>query len=79
MHTLLRRHRRFYHVVVQTTLVDHMAVVRVWGRVGSWQQTKINPCASWEEAQGLAQKFIARKLKRGYTIISTSTEEPNEN
>lgn len=76
MRTLLQRQRRFYLVAVQATLLDHMAVVRVWGRRGSWQQTKINPCASREEAQGLAKKFITRKLKRGYTIIS---EETNDN
>lgn len=72
---LLHRHnpelneRRFYAVTIQPTLVDELAVVRTWGRIGGWTRTLVTPVADQAEAQSLAETLIARKLKRGYIII----------
>lgn len=58
---------RWYLVTVQRTLLDPVAVVCQYGsRHTSWQQTRVLPAASREEAEALAGKIVAAKLRRGY-------------
>ncbi|MCL4299496.1 MAG: WGR domain-containing protein [Anaerolineae bacterium] len=57
---------RFYLVIVAPTLLDSIAVWRVWGRIGGAQRSKIDPCGSAAEAEKLAEALIRRKIKRGY-------------
>jgi hypothetical protein len=62
---------RWYLVTVQPTLLDPMAVICAWGsRQNEWQQWRIFPAGSWEEANALAQKIVARRLKRGYYLVA---------
>lgn len=82
-HNPTRNERRFYLVTIQPTLLDHLAVVRTWGRLGGWSRSLATPVADGAseypegyeaEAQRLVEKWIARKLKRGYKIIEPKEE-----
>lgn len=58
---------RRYSVVVQSTLLEPVAVICVWGsRQGSYQRMQIHPATTPEEAQQTAKKIIRVKLRRGY-------------
>ena len=61
---------RWYAVTVQPTLLNEHAVTCFWGRRdGSYQQQQIFPAETQEEAQKLAKKKIAEKMKRGYKVL----------
>ena len=61
---------RWYAVTTQPTLLNEHAVTCFWGRrYGSYQQQQTFPAETQEEAQKLAQKKIAEKIKRGYKVI----------
>lgn len=84
--TLLHRHnparneRRFYLVAIQPTLLwTGLAVVRTWGRLGGWSRSLAMPVTDEAAAQRLAEKLIARKLKRGYKIVSDKGEKTMTN
>jgi predicted DNA-binding WGR domain protein len=65
---------RWYLVTIQTTLLDPIAVVCSYGsRHTSWQQARIKPVASKQEAEILATKIIKSKIKRGYVIVHDFT------
>ena len=38
-------------------------------RQTSWQQMRIIPATSWDEAQALAAQIVGEKVKRGYELI----------
>ena len=60
---------RWYTVMVQPTLLEPVAVVCAYGnRQTSWQQIRIIPAASWDEAKEKAAKIVEGKVKRGYMI-----------
>jgi predicted DNA-binding WGR domain protein len=61
---------RYYRVDVGPCVIADHAVHRVWGRIGRRRSGfMINPCTNEAEAQGLAGRLVAVKVKRGYTII----------
>jgi predicted DNA-binding WGR domain protein len=60
---------RFYLLLVQPSLLDDYAVLRVWGRIGGHQRQMATPCASAEEAQALARRLIRRRLQHGYQVV----------
>jgi len=62
---------RWYMVFVQASLLDPVAVICAWGnRRNSYQQLRVLPAASWEEALQAAQGIVKQKLGRGYEVIS---------
>jgi predicted DNA-binding WGR domain protein len=60
---------RFYLVIVGRSLLDHHAVLRMWGRIGGAQRSMCTPCSSAAEAQALADRLIRRRLRHGYEIV----------
>ena len=62
---------RWYMVFVQASLLDPVAVICAWGnRRNSYQQLRVMPATSREEALQTAQGIVKQKLGRGYEIIS---------
>ena len=62
---------RWYMVFVQSSLLDPNAVICAWGnRRNSYQQLRILPAASREEALETARDMVKKKLARGYEIVS---------
>ena len=60
---------RWYLVTVQRTLLEPIAVVCAWGsRQTTWQQVRVIPARSWEEAEAMAVKIVRDKCKRGYVV-----------
>lgn len=63
---------RWYLIAVQETLFEPLAVVCAWGsRETSYQQMRILPADSVDNAQALAVRIIAQKLKRGYVLVDS--------
>jgi predicted DNA-binding WGR domain protein len=61
---------RWYMVFVQASLLDPVAVICAWGnRRNSYQQLRVLPAASWEEAHETAQDMVKKKVARGYDIV----------
>ena len=61
---------RWYMVHVQPTLFEPIAVIYAWGSwETAWQQIRILPADSLEEAQVAADEIVTAKLKRGYKLI----------
>lgn len=61
---------RWYLVTVQATLFEPVAVVVAWGsRETTYQQLRVLPAESEEEARALAESIVMQKLKRGYMLI----------
>lgn len=67
-----RDEARYYSVMIGPTLVDPLAVVRTWGRIGGFEKQLITPVADAAAARRLAGRLIRRRLKRGYTIVQQS-------
>ena len=62
---------RWYMVFVQASLLDPMAVICAWGnRRNSYQQLRVLPATSREEALETAQNIVKQKLARGYELVS---------
>lgn len=68
-----RNEARFYLVEVGPSLFDPYAVLRVWGRIGGAQQSKVTPCMSAAEAQKMAGQLIRRKLNRDYKPCASAS------
>jgi predicted DNA-binding WGR domain protein len=66
-----KNEQRFYLVSVGPSLLDAYSVLRMWGRIGGHQRSKVSPCASAEEAQPLADRLVRRRIRRGYWIVSS--------
>lgn len=61
---------RWYLVAVQATLFDPQALILAWGsRQNAWQQVRVAPAASREQALQEAHKIVAQKVRRGYQIV----------
>lgn len=61
---------RWYLVTVQATLFDPVAVITAWGsRETTYQQMRIFPARSKEEALQLAVRIVGQKLRRGYMLV----------
>lgn len=76
-----RNERRYYRVEVGPCIGSRYAVHRVWGRIGHRRSGfLITPCIGEAEAQRLAEKWIARKLKRGYLKgpVGSKIVEPDD-
>ncbi|MCL4267625.1 MAG: WGR domain-containing protein [Anaerolineae bacterium] len=61
---------RWYLVMVQPTLLHSIAVICAWGsRENEYQRLKFLPMGTEAEAEALAAKIVAAKLKRGYEPV----------
>ena len=61
---------RWYMVFVQATLFEPVAVICAWGnRRNSYQQLRVLPAHSEDEAFTVAQKIVEQKLARGYALV----------
>lgn len=61
--------QRWYRVEVTSTLFDPLAVVCSWGRVGTtYQRRRILPVENQAQADDLAARIVAKKLKRQYKL-----------
>jgi len=68
---------RWYAVNVQPTLFDHYSVICLWGsRRTGYQREKAFSAVSLEQAQGLADKIVSRKIRRGYQVLWTAPVVP---
>jgi predicted DNA-binding WGR domain protein len=77
MFVLLRRvdtaenMNRWYLVTIQATLLDPVAVVCLYGRRHtSGHHIWVRPAATAAEAEEIAAAIVAKRLKRGYEIVS---------
>lgn len=57
---------RFYSVDLAPTLFGEVAVVRCWGRIGTYGRTSLETCMTREEAEAAAGRTLRQKLRRGY-------------
>lgn len=63
-----RNMKRYYRVMVQTTILGEWCLVRAYGRIG--RSERIMPpvvCADEAAATRAAERLVARKKRRGYT------------
>jgi predicted DNA-binding WGR domain protein len=62
---------RWYSVAVQPTLLDPWAVICAWGsRRTQYRRIRVMPVESLEAGKEIATDIIARKMRRGYSIIT---------
>ena len=57
---------RFYALVVQPTLFGDVALVRNWGRIGTWGQEKVQIFGHEAEAVEKFLDIVRMKKRRGY-------------
>ena len=57
---------RFYQVEIQPTLFGEWAVIRRWGRIGTYGRSQREWFASLPEAKTAQARRVARKRQRGY-------------
>ena len=68
-----RNRRRHWSVSREPTLFHpEGALVRRWGRIGSWTRTGRPHPLTPEAALAEARRLIAAKLRRGYTVQACS-------
>ncbi len=63
---------RFYEVDSCVTLFGDSAVVRRWGRIGTYGRIEYQWCASPEEAEQERIRSIKGKQRRGYAVIGNA-------
>lgn len=62
---------RYYGLSLQPTLFGPVALVRVWGRIGTRGQERIEWHATEGEAEAAFARQAARRRKRGYAVIGS--------
>ena len=66
---------RWYSVGVQPTLFENYAVICLWGnRRTRYQQARVIPAGTLQDALALAAKIIQQKMRRGYSPQSFGEE-----
>jgi predicted DNA-binding WGR domain protein len=59
---------RFYEVHVQSTLLDHHAVICTWGSIkNGFHRVRMIKAQTKEEAEQVAERIIQQKIKNGYS------------
>jgi predicted DNA-binding WGR domain protein len=61
---------RFYCIDVATTMFGDVSVLRTWGRIGTRGQTRIETCATVDDAERTAARTLRQKMRRGYLPAS---------
>ncbi|MGB3583804.1 MAG: WGR domain-containing protein [Roseiarcus sp.] len=59
---------RFYVLSIEPTLLEDLALVRRWGRIGSAGRQRIDLHTSQPIAQIELKKWLDRKRRRGYLL-----------
>ena len=57
---------RFYCIDIAATLFGDVSVLRNWGRIGTHGRTRLETCATVEEAERAASQTLRQKMRRGY-------------
>lgn len=57
---------RYYCVDVAPTLFGEVCVLRSWGRIGTHGRSRIETCATLEDAENAASRTLRQKVRRGY-------------
>ncbi len=55
---------RFYCVDVAATLFGDVSVLRTWGRIGTRGRTRLETCATEEEAERAVSQTLRQKMQR---------------
>lgn len=61
---------RFYQVEIHPTLFGEWAVIRRWGRIGTYGNMRQDCFASLSEARDSHSLRVANKHRRGYTAAN---------
>jgi predicted DNA-binding WGR domain protein len=64
-----RNRARFYVLQWQPTLWDGVALVRVWGRIGSRGRAQVLRCADTPEVDDIVARLVRRRLQHGYQVV----------
>jgi predicted DNA-binding WGR domain protein len=57
---------RFYEISIQPTLFGEVAIVRNWGRIGSWGQEMMVTLPDEAQAMAALRSLERQKQRRGY-------------
>jgi len=60
-----RNMARFYVRAIEPTLFGEMALVREWGRIGSWGRRRLDLHSDTASAAEALDVWLARKARRG--------------
>jgi predicted DNA-binding WGR domain protein len=63
-----RNMARFYVLAIEPTLFGEMALVREWGRIGSWGPRRLDLYANRAAAAESLDAWLVRKARRGYRV-----------
>jgi predicted DNA-binding WGR domain protein len=67
-----RNMARFYVLSIQPTLFGDVAVQRAWGRIGRLGRERLDLYRSEVHAVEALEQWLARKLRKGYALRSSS-------
>jgi predicted DNA-binding WGR domain protein len=65
-----RQRFRFYELRWQTTLWGGVAVVRVWGRLGTPGHSRVREYPDRGAAAPDVERAVRRRLRRGYRLVA---------
>jgi predicted DNA-binding WGR domain protein len=63
-----RNMARFYVLAIEPTLFGEMALVREWGRIGSWGRRRLDLHPNHAAAAESLDAWLVRKARRGYQV-----------
>ncbi len=64
-----RNPARFYLLQWHPTLWDDVALVRVWGRIGSRGRAKVLLHAASPTVNAAVERLVRRRLRHGYRLV----------
>ena len=64
-----RNRARFYLLQWHPTLWDDVALVGVWGRIGSRRQAKVLLHAPTPQVDATVARLVRRRLQHGYQLV----------
>lgn len=64
-----RNMARFYRLAVEPTLFAEVALVREWGRIGSFGRRRLDLYATVEAAEAALGALLSAKIRRGYRPV----------
>ncbi|MEO8616022.1 MAG: WGR domain-containing protein [Luteolibacter sp.] len=65
-----RNMARFYELALQPTLFNEIALVRIWGRIGTHGRSKCETFADAMTAEAARNRVLHRKRQRGYAAVA---------
>jgi predicted DNA-binding WGR domain protein len=65
---------RFYVLTIEPSLFGDAALVRAWGRIGSFGRQRLDLYASAGEAGEALETWLARKTRRGYAPMVSNVK-----